>query len=148
MTGDNILAIVGSTTFAYPGGEAVARRIIHAELLATNPNVVVSGGAVGVDTIAVAVAAHLGIPVREFQPKAHRWGAVGGFRERNRVIAGTCTRALRIVCATSTTYGSGWTVDRAERQGKPVRRVVIAADGSVTDSGWPKTTHHQEGLPL
>lgn len=138
MTDPDILAIVGSVSFACPDAIHVVHQIIGDELAWRRPDEVTSGGADGVDTAAEQIAAEFNIPTPHiFRPTARRWHGPGGFKERNQRIADTCTRALRIVCAQSKTYGSGWMVDEAQRQGKPVRRVVIAADGAVTDSGWP-----------
>ncbi len=147
----DILAIVGSVEFACPDGEAIARRLVADELTSRRPDRVVSGGAKGVDTIGVAVAAQLGIDYTEHHPGVRRWDGPNGFKARNQLIARDCTRALRIVCAKSRTYGSGYCVDLAQRRGKPVRRVVIHPDGTWTDSGWPTTTpdpDQQGALPL
>ncbi len=143
----DVLAIVGSVTFACPAAEALVAHLVLDELTARRPDKVVSGGARGVDTIGVAVAARLGIDYTEHHPGVRRWDGPDGFKARNIIVATTCTRALRIVCANSRTYGSGWTVDQAERQGKPVRRVVIHPAGGVTDSGWPQPDQ-QDQLPL
>lgn len=133
----DILAIVGSTWFACPDGLAIARLVIVDELTARRPDTVTSGGAPGVDTIGQEAAERFGIGTDVFPPKVHRWNGRGGFKERNQKIADRCSRALRIVCAESTTYGSGWTCLQVQRQGKPVRTVVIDRGGGVTDSGWP-----------
>lgn len=140
MTQD-ILAIVGSVKFACPDGPVIAVQIINAELLARRPDAITSGCAEGVDQAGEQAADLRSIEFIGYPPKRRQWHGPGGFKERNQRIADTCTRALRIVCAESKTYGSGWTVDRAAEQGKPVRRVVIHTDGTVTDSGWPGVTN-------
>lgn len=133
----DILAVVGSVKFAHPDGRSIAEQIIRDELGSRRPDVVTSGGAAGVDTLGERAAADRGIATAIFRPQVNRWHGPSGFRSRNLQIAHTCTRALRIVCAGSTTYGSGWTVDEAQRMSKPVRRVIVGLDGTVTDSGWP-----------
>lgn len=133
----DILAIVGSTRFACPDGPAIAEALIAAELATRRPDVVTSGGAACVDTLGEQAADRLGIAKEIHRPKVRRWAGPDGFQARNLLIATGCTRALRISCAHSRTYGSGWTGDRAAEMGKPVRRVVINADGTVIDSGWP-----------
>ncbi len=143
----DVLAIVGSVEFVCPAGEAIARQLVVEELTTRRPDKVVSGGAAGVDTIADEEAAKVDVPFAAFPPKERRWDGPNGFKARNIVLSNACTRALRIVCAKSRTYGSGWTCDRAERQGKPVRRIVIHPDGTWTDSGWPTTVPDQQ-LPL
>jgi hypothetical protein len=131
---EDILAVVGSTKFAVPNGLHVARLVILEEVSTNRPDAIVSGGAEGVDTLAEEIAHAHNIRFIGRPAKVRRWEGAGGFRERNLQIANTCTRALRVVCAYSKTYGSGWTVDRAAEMGKPVRRVVIA--DTCTDSGW------------
>ncbi len=133
----DILAIVGSTRFACPRGLTIVRHLVAEELQVRRPNVVTSGGAEGVDTIGAEYAERAGIRTLIFPPTVRQWAGPGGFRERNQRIADTCTRALRVVCGSSRTYGSGWTCDRVREQGKAVRTVVVYADGAVVDSGWP-----------
>lgn len=131
----DVLAIIGSVRFACPQGLTIARQLIHNELRDRLPDGVVSGGAVGVDTIGAEVARLLGIDPVEHLPKFPRWQP-DGFKARNLLIVRDCTRLLAVRCAESNTYGSGWTFDRAKEQGRPVRRVIIARDGGLIDSGW------------
>ncbi len=90
----DVLAIVGSTEFACPAGEDIARHLIADELTSRRPDRVVSGGAKGVDTIGVAVAARLGIDYTEHHPGIRRWDGPNGFKARNQLIARDCSRAL------------------------------------------------------
>lgn len=138
----DVLAVVGSVRFACAryGDVAVAHlvaQIVGDELVWRRPDLLVSGGAEGVDTWAVQTASELGVPYREHLPKHRRW-APDGFKARNDLIAADCTRLLAIRCAESKTYGSGYTRDEAERRGKPVRTVTVRRDGSFDDTGWPK----------
>lgn len=131
----DVLAVVGSARFACRDGVEIARRIVAAEITERRPDLVVSGGAVGVDSIAAAVARAAGVEVTEFLPRHRRWEPEG-FKARNIVVAGACTRLLAIRCAESRTYGSGYTRDLAGKQGKPTRTVVVGRDGQVRDTGW------------
>jgi predicted Rossmann fold nucleotide-binding protein DprA/Smf involved in DNA uptake len=128
---DDVLAVVGSTSFAR-GGEAirVAEAIIAAVIVEIDPVRVVSGGAAGVDTWAERIAAHLGYNQENglfvvHLPRHHRW-APDGFQARNILIAtGPTTHLLAIRCHASKTYGSGWTADYAEKHGRIVYRVTL-----------------------
>ncbi len=148
MTRD-IIAIVGSVSFMCPTGLAIARRVIVAELTGRVPDLVVSGGADGIDKLAVAIAEELGIPALECPAKDRSWNGANGFRARNMKISNLCTRAMRISCSRSKTYGSGFTVDRAETlYHRSVRRIEIHPDGTMDDKGWTIPPAAQEELPI
>lgn len=117
------LAIVGSTTFADAWDDEV-REIIGDHLDRLHPVLVISGGALGVDSWAVDEAKALGIPTREYLPEHRRW-APTGFKARNILIATNCTHLLRVYCPHGRTYGSGWTADYAERLGRTVTRIAV-----------------------
>lgn len=131
----DVLAIVGSVRFVCPLGLILVRGLVHNELQDRRPDQVVSGGAVGVDTVAVDVADLHHVPWHEFLPANKRWEP-DGFKARNLQIVEACTRLLAIRCAEAKTYGSGWTCDRARDLGKPTRTVTIGRDGTVEDTGW------------
>lgn len=119
------LAIVGSTGLA---GNADAERIIRELFDRYQPAKLVSGGAVGIDTMAAEEAKRRGIPASIFLPEVRRWDGGGtaiGFKQRNELIARACTRLARIVVRNSKTYGSGWTRDLAAKLGKPTEEYVI-----------------------
>lgn len=123
--GADVLAIVGSTKFDKDHLAMLrARQIIEGALDRQRPDLIVSGGAVGIDSLAEIIAEQRRIPFREFPPKYRRW-APEGFKERNLQIADACTRLLCIRARTANTYGSGWTADRAEEMGKLVWRVTL-----------------------
>lgn len=119
------LAVVGSTEFR-KDGEATEKAVhlICAALDDLDPLVVISGGASGIDKLAVGLARERGIPTVEHHPANRRWEP-DGFKARNLLIAEDCTHLLCIRHSKSTTYGSGWTADQAERLGKVVTRHVI-----------------------
>ena len=119
------LAIVGSTQF--DGDQEATKRaskIIAQAICVLDPDVIVSGGAKGIDSLAAAFAKVNGIALREFLPEHRRW-APSGFKERNEKIAQECTDLLCIRHHSSTTYGSGWTADRAQALGRKVERHVV-----------------------
>lgn len=122
-TNDRVrLAIVGSTKFAEDGDSFawVEKRIIQA-LKELKPSLVISGGAKGIDTWAIHIAASRGFQTREFRPLSPQWEP-NGYKDRNLLIAKECTHLLCIRHWLSSTYGSGWTADRAKELGKYVQR--------------------------
>lgn len=154
----DVLAIVGSAphhgkpAFECPRGLAIAEQQIEFVLTTMTPEMVISGGADGVDNIAEQVALTHRIPFRAIKPRGYypRWDSVGGFQERNIEIARRCTRLLRIACAHSSSYGSGWTADFTEDElHKPVQRLWIDRDGQVhdTDPKKPKTRRPRRPAP-
>lgn len=88
------------------------------------PRGIISGGALGIDSLAAEMAKEYDIPFSVHLPKNNRWEPEG-YKERNTSIAEDCTHLLCIRTQQSTTYGSGWTADLAERLGKTVWRVKI-----------------------
>lgn len=125
------LAIVGSTRFAHPSDWFTCDSVIRDSIAQLQPALVVSGGAQGIDTLGVCIARELGVPYREFLPRVRRWAGPGGFKERNTSIAQACTHLLRVYCSASTTYGSGWTADLAQRLGADVRRYCPCTPGTA-----------------
>ena len=83
----------------------------------------VSGGAPGIDTLAVEIACAMGIATKVHQPKVQRWA--DGFKPRNIEIARECDKLVRIVRKQSATYGSGWTRDYAAGIGKPTQEYEV-----------------------
>lgn len=115
------LAIVGSVDLTDDQYEA-AVYLVTAVVLATRPDSVVTGGAKGVDTIAIKVANARGILLDVRLPDVPRWGA---FKARNIEIAERCDELIAIRSLQSKTYGSGWTADYAEKIGRKVRRYYV-----------------------
>ncbi len=118
------LAIVGSRTL-HDNVDAAAA--IAAVIKKHTPTVVVSGGAVGIDTMAKESALAAGIVVFEILPGVRQWDGPGGYKERNARIVDNCDRLICIYDPDSETRGSGWTADLAEKRGIPVERIGIQA---------------------
>jgi hypothetical protein len=141
------LAVVGSQKISR-GHAETAWVVIEGLIRMWSPDVVISGGATGIDSVAEAVAKGLGyVPLAPdgetparctgcppekwlqiFEPEVRQWDPLGqyGFKARNEDIAKTCDVLVRIVKKDDqTTYGSGWTADRAEELGKDVYRIYL-----------------------
>lgn len=120
------LAIVGMSKWGRwwhePAAEGIIQHVL--ERYYERIDVVISGAAPGVDTMARTVAERMGLEVIEHEPKNLRWEPEG-FKERNILIAEDCTDLLAIRWADSNTYGSGFTADRAEELGKKVQRIEL-----------------------
>jgi len=120
------LAIVGSTRFANPYGPQVAEWMIKRALMFFDPEVVISGRAEGVDTLAEILAMTYGFSTCVYPPTHPRWEP-RGYKARNLRIAHSCTHLLAIRCGESKTYGSGWTYQQAKIMGKPAFMRIIDA---------------------
>src|SRR5690349_4321724 len=119
------LAIVGSRLFAQANHMLDNDRAAHYIQWVLNkyePEVVISGGAVGIDQLAATLAAFEDIPVIEHLPKTKNWA---GYKERDKLIAEDCTHLLAIIHSKSRSHGAGWTADYAESIGKKVYRKVM-----------------------
>lgn len=114
-----ILCIVGSCSLA---GNPQAVKLIEKVLTRHKPDKVISGCARGIDTMAEQAAKRRNIPFQGYPPKTQNWP---GFKVRNLAMVQDCTYLTRIVSRTSTTYGSGWTRDRAAEMGKLTEEFVI-----------------------
>lgn len=121
-----VLVVVGSRDLA---GNDDAYRAIQTVIEEHGPRQIVSGGAAGVDSMTEEVAYGLGYDgdqVHVELPTVKQWGGEGGYRWRDERMAKLAECAVRIFSDTTRTYGSGWTVDTAERRGAKVTRIRIA----------------------
>jgi hypothetical protein len=119
------------TTLAIIGSQEVSREkwIIATEMIWTYLEknsvpwlVVISGGAVGIDTLAYAVSVQLGLHFEEYAPTYTELKNKGfeKYKPRNIRIAHDCDKMLCIRTTESKTFGSGWTMEYAKRLGKEV----------------------------
>lgn len=121
------LAIVGSVDLTEKQVHDVAW-LIECVLIYCKPHTVISGGADGVDSIAINRAeAWGGTETQVFLPEVERWYGDGkkGYKLRNIEIAEACDELVAIRSLQSETYGSGWTADYAEKIGRKVRRFYV-----------------------
>lgn len=117
------LAIVGSTAFSSDeDAKYWADKEICEIIEAREPELIISGGALGIDTLAYVIAMRYSIESKIYWPATSKW-APNGFKDRNILIANACDELVSIRHYASKTYGSGWTADRAEEQGKSVTRL-------------------------
>jgi predicted Rossmann fold nucleotide-binding protein DprA/Smf involved in DNA uptake len=113
------LAIVGSRDL---DGNALAWQAIEDALDRHKPDLLISGGADGIDKMAEESAKARGTPTCIFYPEGKTWPA---FRARNILIAEGCSHLVRIYSDTTSTYGSGFTADWAKMLGKYVELIKI-----------------------
>ena len=136
------LAIVGTRVLACPGDRDRASPGRRQRSGASRPPSSYRGGADGTDTLAEQAAVELGYSeaagtLRIFRPRVRRFRGPGGYRERDEQIAQACTHLLRIACRQATTYGSGWTADRAEGLGAVVVRYDVCGGPLRARPGSP-----------
>lgn len=138
------LAIVGARRFADVEALTRAQEIIDGVLHRRRPDVVISGGADGIDALAAQIARAAGIEVIEHLPAHLRWEPEG-YKQRNDRIADQCTRLLRIGCRWPLSYGSGYTHDRAKARGRLCWNVVLPLN---LNSGELRVLTHTARLRL
>lgn len=109
------LGIVGSRYFNCERGAFA----IFDKYLADNgiPDSIVSGGAKGVDTLAMRFAKSRGIEFVAFNPDRAKFGA-GCYAKRNAQIVAASTSLLALPCEKS--KGTYMTINMAKRKGIPV----------------------------
>jgi len=144
------LAIVGTRVLACRGDRERAKARAAAAIKRLSPGMVISGGADGSDKVGEEAATEFGYSEDAgtlviFRPRVRRLHGAGGFRERDQQIAQACTHLLRISCQQATTYGSGWTADRADELGAVVVRYDACNDRNQPSAGLPR--HHQMRAP-
>ena len=104
--------------------------IIRRYIVEFEPDIIISGecpdGGVDIHTEEVVKQEFPDIQFRGYPPKVLRWKGKGGYKERNLNMAIDCTHCVSIRSLRSTTYGSGWTVDKAEELGKIVYRETVS----------------------
>lgn len=94
------LGIVGHAQEKFtPATEAAARQIIAEEIARLRPRRIVSGNSPmgGVDWYARDAARSTGLEMVEHTPRVHQWGAPGGYKDRNLLIARDSDMVLVVV---------------------------------------------------
>lgn len=124
MTG--ILTIVGSQNLTLHQ-ELEVKSLCNKEIFDHQPTKIYSGGAIGVDTLAIKCANALEIPWEEIVPTDEDmlYEGFARYKPRNMKLAAICDRLVCIRSKQSRTYGSGWTADYAEKLGKNVERFTV-----------------------
>jgi predicted Rossmann fold nucleotide-binding protein DprA/Smf involved in DNA uptake len=115
------LAIVGARELDKKDNEK-AKTIIRLSIEQLRPSLVISGGAIGIDTLAESIALELEIPTKIYLPSVKKWA---GYKERNDLIAKNCTHLLRIVPIDYSSGGSLYTFRIAKELGKKVKNIEI-----------------------
>lgn len=100
-----VLGIVGNRSVSF----AQCAEIIRQHISSLAPELVVSGGAKGVDSHAVQVARALGVPVKEFLPVGLRAIGKAAYFKRNREIAQASDVLLCIYAGSSVAGGTAYT---------------------------------------
>ncbi len=131
------LAIVGTSTKFTDIEELRMKKSISALLKDYNVNdtTVISGGAEGVDTIAINVAKGLGYKIEIYKPEVQNWKY---FKKRNRQIARDCDELLCISipvrktkCYHHDTHqdhektAACWTLNKAKQLDKLVKFLIV-----------------------
>lgn len=116
------LAIVGSRQFDYDlRAKDEAAKYIQWVLEKYQPELVISGGAIGIDQLAATLAAFEDIKVVEFLPELERYSQPWqAYKARNIRIAKECTHLVAILHRKSKTNGGGWTARYAKNLGRKV----------------------------
>ena len=112
------LAIVGTRHTPDP---RLAAAVVEAAIVGFRPEVVISGGADGIDSLAAESAVAHGIAFEEYLPRYPRWEPEG-YKARNQRIAQDCDVLVCIRSRTAKTFGSSWTANEADRIGRTVYR--------------------------
>lgn len=126
------VAIVGSRNIEYDKMKEKAYGLLCRHIPA-NATEIVSGGAVGIDTLAEIYAKQNGLPTKIFKPDYARYGKRAPL-VRNDEIVGYAQYVLAIWDGNS--HGTAYTVATCIQKGVPVKVVSIddAADDDTTFS--------------
>jgi len=108
------IAVVGSRGFKDWG----LLRLVMSEY---NPSEIISGGAIGADSMAAAWAREKGIPLKEILPDYNRYGRAAPIR-RNDLIVDAAEMVIAFWDGKS--KGTKYIMDYAEKGGKYLRLVI------------------------
>jgi len=135
------VAIVGTSHEMTENEERDVQQFVASILNDYNQkHLIISGGAKGVDSIAIEVARSMGFPTQTYHPTSEKWE--GGYKERNMQIAIDCDELFCISIPThdmecyhhekgwsmstpdhQKTAGC-WTLNHVKELGKPCRLLV------------------------
>ena len=95
------VAIVGTSAkdLSVEQHSAISIRISQILARYTYDTIIISGGAAGVDSVAIYLAKQFGFETLVYYPKIHKWE--GGYMERNLEIANACDVLYCISVSTS-----------------------------------------------
>ena len=138
------IAIVGTSHDLAETEEMNLRKYITSELsqYSVKDDTIISGGAKGVDKMAIRIAKGLGFKVKEFYPQGDSWQA---YKTRNLEIIKACDR---VVCFTVFVHDKKcyhhiyemnhqktagcWTLKEAVKQNKTGKLIIVLFDGSFS----------------
>lgn len=124
------VAIVGSSKMKFEDCMGTIVKIIDNE----DPDLIISGGADGVDTSAIIIATKNFIKTKVFQPKTKDWK---GYKPRNLLIANECDKLFNIVIKNEKSFcyhhkikghvrsGGCYTELKAKEKGKITETIII-----------------------
>jgi predicted Rossmann fold nucleotide-binding protein DprA/Smf involved in DNA uptake len=107
------IAVIGSRSFS-------DWELLQATLQEYEIKEIISGGAIGADTLARKYAETQGIPLTEHKPDYKTWGKKAPL-ERNKMIVQECDQVIAFWDGKS--RGTAHAIRTAERMGKPVQVV-------------------------
>lgn len=129
------LAIVGTSSDLTGLEIEEAEQIIFSILQDKSPELVISGGANGIDKMALYLARQYGLKTLELLPKTNDWA---GFKARNMQIAKECDELICITTQVKNTWcyhhkvdephqktAGCWTLREAKNMGKKTRLIVL-----------------------
>lgn len=137
------LAVVGAREFKNANALTIAGTIITNAIgrleVDDREFGIVSGGAVGIDTLGEQIADDGWFRKCILPPKNKRWEP-DGFKARNELIGEVCDWMIGVRCEYTKSWGTGHACEYAESLGKPVERYVIhdlpGCVGCEVDASW------------
>jgi hypothetical protein len=114
------IAIVGSRDFKDWG-------LLCSVMKEYRPSEIISGGAMGADSMAAAWAKEKGIPLKEFLPDYKKYGRSAPIRRNDLIVDAS---EMVIAFWDGTSRGTKYTYDYAEKAGKYLRLVIYKTKGS------------------
>ena len=119
------IAIIGSRSW---NNHDIFYKQVTNDLIDNKPTVIISGGAIGVDTMAEQYAREHNIPIQIIRPDykniemnqkygKDKWGKIAPL-ERNKIIANECDMMIAFILDNSS--GTMFTIKEAQKLGKKV----------------------------